>query len=109
MVFENYSCSEAALVTTMAEMVVSGVSTRKIARVVETLCGTSISKSAVSDVCKDLDKEVEAFRNRPIEGNYPFLTIDATYFKVRENGRVVSKALMIDGIFFGVPTTIGYS
>jgi hypothetical protein len=92
---ENYSRSEAALVTTMAEMVVSGVSTRKVARVVETLCGTSISKSAVSDVCKDLDQEVEAFRNRPIEGNYPFLTVDATYFKVRENGRVVSKALMI--------------
>ena len=73
----------------------SGVSTRKVARVVETLCGSSISKSAVSDVCKDLDKEVEAFRSRPIEGNYPFLTVDATYFKVRENGRVVSKALMI--------------
>ena len=95
MVFENYSRSEAALVTTMAEMVVSGVSTRKVARVVETLCGSSISKSAVSDVCKDLDKEVEAFRSRPIEGNDPFLTVDATYFKVRENGRVVSKALMI--------------
>ena len=62
------------MVTTMAEMVVSGVSTRKVARVVETLCGTS-----VSDVCKDLDQEVEAFRNRPIEGNYPFLTVDATY------------------------------
>ena len=101
MVFENYSRSEAALVTTMAEMVVSGVSTRKVARVVETLCGTSVPKSAVSDVCKDLDKEVEAFRNRPIEGNYPFLTVDATYFKVRENGRVVSKALMI-----GLPLTV---
>lgn len=95
MVFENYSRSETALVTTMAEMVVSGVSTRKVARVVETLCGTSVSKSTVSEVCKDLDKEVEAFRNRPIEGNYPFLTVDATYFKVRENGWVVSKALMI--------------
>lgn len=95
MVFENYSRSEAALVASMAEMVVSGVSTRKVARVVETLCGTSISKSAVSAVCKDLDQEVETFRNRPIEGNDPFLTVDATYFKVRENSRVVSKALMI--------------
>ena len=95
MVFENYSRSEAAPVASMAEMVVSGVSTRKVARVVETLCGTSISKSAVSAVCKDLDQEVETFRNRPIEGNYPFLTVDATYFKVRENSRVVSKALMI--------------
>lgn len=95
MVFENYSRSEAALVASMAEMVVSGVSTRKVARVVETLCDTSISKSAVSAVCKDLDQEVETFRNRLIEGNYPFLTVDAAYFKVRENSRVVSKALMI--------------
>ena len=75
----------------MAKMVVSGVSTRKVARVVKTLFDTSISKSAVFDVCKDRGKEVEAFHNRPIEGNYPFLTVDATYFKVREKGRVVSK------------------
>lgn len=95
LVFDNYSRSEAALVSAMAEMVVCGVSTRKVSKVVETLCGTSISKSAVSDVCKDLDKEVEAFRNHPIEGRYPFITVDATYFKVRENNRVVSKAMMI--------------
>ncbi|MBQ1736510.1 MAG: transposase, partial [Lachnospiraceae bacterium] len=56
LVFENYSRSEAALVAGMAEMVVNGVSTRKVSRVMETLCGTSFSKSAVSDVCKDLDK-----------------------------------------------------
>ena len=95
MIFENYSRSEAALIAAMAEMVVSGVSTRKVSNVVETLCGTSVSKSAVSDLCRDLDKEVEAFRNRPLEGNYPFLTVDATYFKIRENGRIISKALMI--------------
>lgn len=95
LVFENYSRSEAALVTAMAEMVVNGVSTRKVTNIVETLCGTSISKSAVSDVCKDLDQEVMKFRNRPIEDRHPFLTVDATYFKVRENNRVVSKALMI--------------
>ena len=95
MLFENYSRSESALIASMAEMVVCGVSTRKVSRVVETLCGTSISKSAVSDACKDLDKEVESFRNRPIEGNYPFLVADAACFRVRENGRIVSKALMI--------------
>lgn len=95
LVFENYSRSEAALVTAMAEMVVNGVSTRKVTNIVETLCGSSISKSAVSDVCKDLDQEVMKFRNRPIEDRHPFLTVDATYFKVRENNRVVSKALMI--------------
>ena len=95
LVFENYSRSEAALVAGMAEMVVNGVSTRKVSRVMETLCGTSFSKSAVSDVCKDLDKAVKEFRTRPLEGDYPFLTVDSTYFKVRENNRVISKAFMI--------------
>ena len=95
LVFENYSRSEAALVAGMAEMVVNGVSTRKVSKVMETLCGTSFSKSSVSDVCKDLDKAVKEFRSRPLEGDYPFLTVDATYFKVRENSRVISKAFMI--------------
>lgn len=95
LVFDNYSRSEAALVAGMAEMVVNGVSTRKVSRVMETLCGTSFSKSAVSDVCKDLDKTVKEFQTRPLEGDYPFLTVDATYFKVRENSRIISKAFMI--------------
>ncbi len=95
LVFDNYSRSEAALIASMAEMVVSGVSTRKVSRVMETLCGTSYSKSTVSDVCKDLDKSVSEFRNRPLDGDYPFLTVDATYFKVRENSRIISKAFMI--------------
>ena len=95
MIFESYSRSEAALISTMAEMVVCGVSTRKIAKVMEELCGTSYSKSAVSELCKSLDTEVEKFRNRPLTGSYPFVTADATYFKVRENHRVISKALMI--------------
>lgn len=95
LVFDNYSRSEAALVASMAEMVVNGVSTRKVSRAMETLCGTSFSKSAVSDVCKDLDKTVKEFQTRPLEGDYPFLTVDATYFKVRENSRIISKAFMI--------------
>ena len=95
LVFDNYSRSEAALVAGMAEMVVNGVSTRKVSRVMETLCGTSFSKSAVSDVCKDLETAVKEFQTRPLEGDYPFLTVDATYFKVRENSRIISKAFMI--------------
>ena len=95
LVFDNYSRSEAALVAGMAEMAVNGVSTRKVSRVMETLCGTAFSKSAVSDVCKDLDKTVKEFQTRPLEGDYPFLTVDATYFKVRENSRIISKAFMI--------------
>ena len=95
MVFDNYCRSEAALVVTMAEMVVNGVSTRKVSRVMETLCGKSFSKSAVSSACKELDSKVREFRERPLNEEYPFLTVDATYFKVRENSRVISKAFMI--------------
>lgn len=95
MIFDNYSRSEAALISCMAEMVVNGVSTRKVSKVMETLCGSSYSKSTVSELCKELDVKVEEFRERPLTGDYPFLTIDATYFKVRENHRITSKAFMI--------------
>lgn len=95
LIFDNYRRSEAALVASMAEMVVNGVSTRKISKVMETLCGTSFSKSTVSEVCKELDAQVQAFRNRPLEPVYNFLEVDATYFKVRENHRITAKALMI--------------
>lgn len=94
-VFDNFCRSEAALIVTMAEMVVNGVSTRKVSQVMETLCGKSFSKSTVSEACKELDDKVREFRNRPLTGEYPFLTIDATYFKVREHSRVISKAFMI--------------
>ena len=63
LVFDNYSRSEGALITSMAEMVINGVSTRKVSKVMETLCGTSFSKSTVSEVCKDLDKAVGEFYN----------------------------------------------
>lgn len=95
MIFDNYQRSEAALIASMAEMVVNGVSTRKVALVVEKLCGASISKSAVSELCKDLDASVNDFKSRPLEEHYPFVTLDATYFKVRENSRIISRAFMI--------------
>ena len=95
LVFENYSRSEASLVASMAEMVVNGVSTRKVSKVMETLCGTSFSKSTVSEVCKELDAIVNEFKNRQLNGIYPFLLVDATYLKARENHRITSKALMI--------------
>ena len=94
-VYDNYCRSESALILTMAEMVVNGVSTRKISQVMETLCGKSFSKSTVSEACKELDEKVSEFRDRPLTGEYPFVIVDATYFKVRENSRVISKALMI--------------
>lgn len=95
LVFDNYGRSEAALIVTMAEMVVKGVSTRKVSQVMETLCGKTYSKSTVSAACKELDEKVKEFRERPLTGEYPFLTVDATYFKVRENSRIISKAFMI--------------
>lgn len=95
LIFDNYKRNEAALVTTMAEMVINGVSTRKVAKVMEALCGTSYSKSMVSEVCKELDQAVNEFRNRRLDKPYPFVFVDATYLKTRENRRIVSKAFMV--------------
>lgn len=96
MLFENYQRSDAALVNTMAEMVVAGVSTRKVGRIMEELCGKNFSKSTVSEVSKKLDVEVNEFKNRRLDFcDYPFVMVDATYFKVHEDHRVVSKAMMI--------------
>lgn len=96
MVFENYQRSEASLIAAMVQMVIAGVSTRKVSKVVETLCGTSFSKSTVSELCRKLDAEITAFRSRPLNMNdAPFLMVDATYFKARENHRIVSKAFLV--------------
>ena len=96
MLFETYQRNEAALITTMAEMVVNGVSTRKVSNVIEIICGKEFSKSTVSEACKILDKEVQEFKNRPLDyEDYSYLMIDATYFKVREKHRIISKAMMI--------------
>lgn len=95
MIFDNYTRSEGALISTMMEMVVQGVSTRKISEVTKILCGQEFSKSTVSQICKALDEIVCGFRDRPIEKYYPFLITDATYFKVRSQHRVTSKAFMI--------------
>lgn len=68
LVFQNYQRSEAALMTTMAKMVVAGVSTAKVGRVMEEICGRSFSKQAVSEACSKLDAAVKAFRSRPSAG-----------------------------------------
>ena len=86
--------SEAALVAVVQEAYVAGVSTRKVDQVVESL-GLRISKSEVSRICAGLDEQVEAFRNRPLEGRYPYLWLDAKVEKVRDGGRVVQKALVL--------------
>ncbi len=96
MLFESYQRNESALITTMAEMVINGVSTRKVSNVIELICGKEFSKSTVSEACKSLDDEVKTFKNRILDyEEYPYLMIDATYFKARENHRVISKAMMV--------------
>src|SRR5699024_7335873 len=74
----------------------SGVSTRKVTKIVETLCGEAVSKSFVSDVMQRIDPDVKAFRERPLHlKTYDYVYVDAMYIKVRENRRVVSKAVYI--------------
>jgi len=93
--FENYQRNEQALISTMMEMVVQGVSTRNIQKVTEELCGESFSKSTVSEICRELDIPVKAFKERLLPEKYPFIMADAMYIKVREEHRVRSKALLL--------------
>lgn len=93
--FSSYQRSEQALILSMMEMVVQGVSTRKVSEITETLCGTSFSKTTVSALCKDLDPIVDSFRNRPLNGHYPFVFVDAIYMRVREAHRVRPKGLLV--------------
>ena len=93
--FGRYKRSEQAIIAGIAEMVVKGVSTRKVNAVAEALFGCGISKSQVSRMCAELDPVVAEFRNRPLEKWYPFGVVDAIYLKVREDDRVVSKALYV--------------
>jgi transposase-like protein len=98
-IFARYQRSEKALVLALAEMYVQGVSTRKVAAITERLCGTEISKDQVSACAKGLDEQLEAWRNRQLEGEYPYLMIDAKYEHVREAGQVRSNgALIVKGV-----------
>ena len=93
--FNSYQRSEQALLLSMMEMVINGVSTRKVQNITEELCGTKFSKSTVSNLCKNLDPVVQAFKNRPLSNHYPFVMVDALYLKVRAEGRVQSRGLLI--------------
>lgn len=95
-IFERYQRNEKTLLLTMLEMYVQGVSTRKVSKVIENLCGKNYSKSFVSTLTKNLDEEVKIWRNRDLSNlKYPYLLVDVIYIKVRENHRVVSKACHI--------------
>lgn len=87
--------AERALSAVVQEAYVHGVSTRKVDELVKALGMTGISKSRVSELCEELDEEVERFRGRPLKGAYPYVWIDATYVKARQDGRVASVAVVI--------------
>lgn len=94
--FARYQRSEQALVLTLMEMVVNGVSTRKVARITEELCGTSFAKSTVSELSHGLDPLVAAWNERDLrQQRYPFLVVDAVVLKVREGSRARSCSVLV--------------
>jgi putative transposase len=86
---------EKALVSVIQEAWIAGVSTRRVDELVQAMGMSGISKSSVSKLCKDIDERVNAFLDRPLAGEWPYLWLDATYLKQREGGRVVSVAAII--------------
>ena len=87
--------AEKALAAVIQEAYVQGISTRSVDELVKSMGMTGISKSQVSRLASEIDERVHAFLERPIEGDWPYLWIDATYVKVRESGRIVSAAVII--------------
>jgi putative transposase len=94
-VFERYQRSEKALVSALSEMYVQGVSTRKIKAVTEELCGHEFSASVISQMNGKLDEELKKFAERRLEEEYPYLIVDARYEKVREDGVIQSRAVLV--------------
>ena len=95
-VFERYQRNEKSRLASMLEMYVSGVSTRKVSKIVEELCGKSVSKSFVSSLTEQLDPMVNEWQNRSLsDTNYPYLMTDVLYIKIREDNRVLSKSCHI--------------
>jgi putative transposase len=87
--------AEKALAAVVQEAYVQGVSTRSVDELVKAMGMSGISKSQVSRLCEEIDGKIGAFLDRPLEGDWPYLWLDATYVKVREQGRIVSVALII--------------
>jgi transposase-like protein len=87
--------AEKALTAVIQEAYVQGISTRSVDDLVKALGMSGVSKSQVSRLCEDIDGRVKTFLDRPIEGDWPYLWIDATYVKVRQNGRIVSVAVIV--------------
>lgn len=87
--------AEKALAAVIQEAYVQGISTRSVDELVRAMGGSGMSKSQVSRLCEEIDEKVQAFLTRPIEGDWPYLWIDATYVKVRQAGRIISVAVIV--------------
>jgi transposase-like protein len=87
--------AEKALMAVIQEAYIQGISTRSVDDLVKAMGMSGISKSQVSRLCEEIDERVQAFLTRPIEGDWPYLWIDATYVKVRQAGRIVSVAVIV--------------
>ena len=87
--------AEKALTAVIQEAYIQGVSTRSVDDLVKAMGGSGVSKSQVSRLCEEIDGRVQTFLNRPLEGEWPYIWVDATYLKVRQNGRIVSVAVII--------------
>ena len=87
--------AEKALTAVIQEAYVQGISTRSVDDLVKAMGMSGISKSQVSRLCEEIDGKVKAFLTRPLEGDWPYLWIDATYVKTREAGRIVSVAVIV--------------
>src|SRR6201997_3875852 len=107
--------AEKALTAVIQEAYIQGISTRSVDDLVKAMGMTGISKSQVSRLCEEIDDRVQTFLNRPLEGDWPYVWLDATYVKVRQDGRIVSVAVIIavavnsDGRREGLGLTVGAS
>jgi transposase-like protein len=93
--FERYQRSEKAFVSALAEMYIQGVSTRKVKAITEELCGHTVSASTVSTINAKLDEDLERFARRALEEPYPYLVLDARYEKIRDEGVIRSRAVLV--------------
>ena len=87
--------AEKAMTAVIQEAYIQGVSTRSVDDLVKAMGMTGVSKSQVSRLCVEIDERVDAFLDRPLEGEWPYLWLDATYIKVRRSGRIVSVAAIV--------------
>jgi len=94
-VFEQYQRSEKALVAALAQMYVQGVSTRKVAAITEELCGHEFSASSISEITRRLDEQLRQFSQRALEQEYPYVILDARYERVREEGNIATRAILV--------------